>query len=201
VVVIEALDLLGRARESAVVQAAALGPVPSDRLAVLARHAGYPNFAAYGAFDADSLVGYVYGARCEAGQWWFDQISPALRHAGHGAWLVDAHAVTELHVLPSHQGRGIGFGLIQRLLGEVAAPRVLLSTYDNESAARRFYRRLGFVELVGGFRFEVTPQPFALLGSVLPLPALTGQIGPAAVSKSGNAALDRPTLEGQPQRG
>jgi hypothetical protein len=77
--------------------------------------------------------------------------------------------VTELHVLPRYQGTGVGFRLLTTLLAGVAAPTVLLSTYDNESAARAFYRRLGFRDLVTGFRFEVTPQPFALMGAQLPL--------------------------------
>jgi hypothetical protein len=55
------------------------------------------------------------------------------------------------------------------LLSDVPASGVLLSTYDNESVARRFYRRLGFRDLVTGFRFQVTPQPFALMGAALPL--------------------------------
>jgi GNAT superfamily N-acetyltransferase len=169
VVVIEVLDLLATAGQSAAVQAAALGPVPSDRFSVLARHLGYPGFAAFGAFEGNALVGFAYGARCAPGQWWFDQISPTLVANGHGAWLSDSHAVTELHVLPRHQGSGVGFGLLTTLLSDVRASGVLLSTYDNESAARRFYRRLGFRDLVTGFRFEVTPQPFALMGALLPL--------------------------------
>jgi ribosomal protein S18 acetylase RimI-like enzyme len=169
VVVIEVLDLLATASQSAAVQAAALGPVPSDRFAVLARHIGYPDFAAFGAFDGPTLVGFAYGSRCVPGQWWFDQISPALVANGHSAWLPDAHAVTELHVLPRYQGTGVGFRLLTTLLAGVTAPATLLSTYDNESAARRFYRRLGFRDLATGFRFEVTPQPFALMGARLPL--------------------------------
>jgi len=178
VVVIEALDLLGWAAESGAVQAAALGPVPSDRLTVLARHAAYPDFAAYGAFDGGELVGYTYGARCRPGQWWFDQIAPALAEAGHGAWLDEPQAVTELHVLPGYQRRGIGFGLLTRLLADSRAPMVLLSTYDTESPARRFYRRVGFVNLVSSFRFDLTSQPFALMGATLPL-AAAGRRDPA----------------------
>jgi GNAT superfamily N-acetyltransferase len=169
VVALEVLDLLATASQSAAVQAAALGPVPSDRFSVLTRHIGYPEFAAFGAFHDRVLVGFAYGARCAPGQWWFDQISPTLVANGHRAWLSDSHAVTELHVLPRHQGTGVGFRLLTALLSDVGAARVLLSTYDNESAARRFYRRLGFRDLVTGFRFQVTPQPFALMGATLPL--------------------------------
>jgi len=173
VIVIEPLDLLGRAAESGAVQESALGPLPPDRYAVLTRHAGYPGFVAYGAFDAGRLVGYTYGTDCFEGQWWFDQVRRALIAGGHGSWVEDAHAVTELHVLPGYQGRGIGYGLLTRLLASTELPIALLSTYDLVSAARRLYRQVGFQDLVTGFRFGVTAQPFALMGAHLPL-----RIGP-----------------------
>jgi GNAT superfamily N-acetyltransferase len=173
VVLIEPIDLLATASDSAAVQAAALGPVPSDRFAVLTRHVRYPDFAAFGALDCGRLVGFAYGAQCVPGQWWFDQISRGLSATGHGAWLPDAYAVTELHVLPSHHGAGVGFRLLTTLLARTPASVALLSTYDTESPARVFYRRLGFRDLVTRFRFDVTPQPFALMGAVLPLAAVS----------------------------
>lgn len=174
-IVIEPVDLLGRAAETGAVQEAALGPLPPDRFAVLARHAGYPGFVAFGAFDAGRMVGYTYGTDCVEGQWWFDQVRRALLAAGHSTWVDDAHAVTELHVLPGYQGRGVGYGLLTRLLGVTGRPIALLSTYDLASAARRLYRQVGFRDLVTGFRFGVTPQPFALMGAHLPL-----RIGPGS---------------------
>lgn len=166
---IEPLDLLGTAAQTGAVQAAALGPLPRDRFAVLARHSGYPGFAAYGAFVDGGLVGYCYGTDCVSGQWWFDQIRAGLCAAGHEAWTVDAHAVTELHVLPMHQGRGYGYALLRRLLSGTDRSLALLSTYDTPSAARNLYRRCGFVDLVTDFRFGLTAQPFALMGARLPL--------------------------------
>ncbi|MGQ0845537.1 MAG: GNAT family N-acetyltransferase [Sporichthyaceae bacterium] len=166
---IEPLDLLATAAESGAVQAAALGPLPRDRFAVLARHASYPGFTAWGAYEGARLVGYCYGTDCVPGQWWFDQIRAGLRSTGHEAWTLDAHAVTELHVLPSHQGRGLGFGLLSRLLAGTDLPIALLSTYDVPTPARTLYRRCGFVDLVRDFRFGLTAQPFALMGARLPL--------------------------------
>ncbi|MGQ0468081.1 MAG: GNAT family N-acetyltransferase [Sporichthyaceae bacterium] len=166
---IEPLDLLATAAASGAVQAAALGPLPRDRFAVLARHASYPGFAAFGAYAGDRLVGYCYGTDCHPGQWWFDQIRSGLCNAGHRPWTVDAHAVTELHVLPAYQGRGYGFALLQRLLAGTALPIALLSTYDTASPARALYRRCGFVDLVVDFRFGLTAQPFSLMGARLPL--------------------------------
>jgi GNAT superfamily N-acetyltransferase len=166
---IEPLDLLGTAAQSGAIQAAALGPLPRDRFAVLARHASYPGFTAWGAYDGDRLVGYCYGTDCVEGQWWFDQIRVGLCAAGHAQWTVDAHAVTELHVLPTHQGRGYGYALLRRLLTGTDRPIALLSTYDMPSAARTLYRRCGFHDLVTDFRFGMTAQPFALMGARLPL--------------------------------
>ena len=166
---IEPLDLMGTAAETGAVQAAALGPLPRDRFAVLARHSSYPGFAAYGAFVSGRLVGYCYGTDCVGGQWWFDQIRVGLCKAGHEEWTVDAHAVTELHVLPMHQGRGYGYALLRRLLSGTQRRVALLSTYDTPSPARTLYRRCGFVDLVADFRFGLTAQPFALMGARLPL--------------------------------
>jgi ribosomal protein S18 acetylase RimI-like enzyme len=167
------LDLLERAEDAAAVQTRALGPVPGDRSLVFARHVRYPGFRAFGAFaplPGQPLVGFAYGAECERGQWWFDQIRMAIVAAGHGALLDGAYAVTELHVLPAYQGRGLGLALLRRLLDGLEHPHVVLSTYDAESRARALYRGLGFSDLVTGFRFPVQAQPYALMAAPLPLP-------------------------------
>lgn len=168
-VLIGELDLVRRAAEAAEVQSAALGPLAADRSLVFARHAAYPGFRAFGAFDDDTLVGFAYGVACRRGQWWFDQIGPALASAGHARVLVDAYAVTELHVLPAYQGRGLGLELLTRLLDRVPHPRVVLSTYDADSRARALYRGVGFADLVTDFRFPVQDQPYALMAANLPL--------------------------------
>lgn len=182
---IEPLDLLATAAQTGAVQAAALGPLPRDRFAVLSRHTEYPGFAAYGAFVDGRLVGYCYGSECAPRQWWFDQIHAGLCAAGHAAWTVDAYAVTELHVLPAHQGHGHGFALLQRLLSGTHRSIALLSTYDLTSAARGLYRRCGFVDLVTDFRFGITTQPFSLMGARLPL-RLGAEQGPDSSSQRGD---------------
>lgn len=172
------LDLLDRAAEAAAVQTAALGPVPGDRSVVFARHVCYPGYRAFGAYTGDELVGFAYGAECRRGQWWFDQIRPALVQAGYGERLLGAYAVTELHVLPDYQGHGIGFRLMGTLLAGLPYREVVLSTYDTESRARALYRALGFADLVTGFRFPVQAQPYALMVAALPLRILPRTIGP-----------------------
>lgn len=180
-VVIGELDLVARAAEAAGVQAAALGPVAADRSLVFVRHASYPGFRAFGAFSDDTLVGFAYGLACRRGQWWYDQISPALVSAGHGQSLVDAYAVTELHVLPDFQGRGLGLALLTRLLDGVPHPRVVLSTYDSDSRARALYRGMGFADLVTDFRFPVQDQPYALMAAHLPLRRISADSGAGSV--------------------
>ncbi len=89
--------------------------------------------------------------------------------AGQEQWLDGAFAVTELHVLPEYQGRGIGRELLTRLVDGVPHPSALLSTYDTESRARALYRHLGFIDLVTGFLFPMQVQQYALMGARLPL--------------------------------
>jgi ribosomal protein S18 acetylase RimI-like enzyme len=168
-VAIRRFDLVSRVDDAVAVQDAALGPVAPDRASVFRRHASYRGFRAFGAFDENRLVGFGYGTVCETGQWWYDQIRPPLVRAGHGRWLDDAYAVTELHVLPEYQGRGIGRELLTRLLHGLPHRSALLSTYDIDSRARTLYRHLGFVDLVTGFRFPMQEQPYALMGAWLPL--------------------------------
>jgi len=167
--VVRDFDLVSSADEAARIQSRALDPVSPDRALVYARHATYPGFRAFGAFDGDRLVGFGYGTQTLPGQWWHDQIQPALVAAGHAGWLVDAYAVTELHLLPEYQGQGLGRALLTRLLRDVPHRRAVLSTYDLDSRARTLYRRVGFVDLVTGFRFGGQPQPYALMGATLPL--------------------------------
>jgi ribosomal protein S18 acetylase RimI-like enzyme len=178
-VTIAPLDLRARAIDAAAVQSAALGPVSPDRIAVYARHASHPGFRAFGAFEGAGLVGFAYGASCRPGQWWFDQIRSPLHAAGYGAWIDDAYAVTELHVLPAYHGRGLGLELLTRLLGGVENPTTLLSTYDHDTRARRLYRGLGFADLITGFRFGASPQGYALMAAPLPLPVRDAAADPA----------------------
>ena len=170
VITIAPLDLRSRAPDAAAVQSAALGPVSPDRVAVYARHASHPGFRAFGAFEDTTLIGFVYGASCRTGQWWFDQISPSLHAAGYGRWIADPYAVTELHVRPEYHGRGLGLALLTRLLADVPNPSALLSTYEGDTRARRLYAALGFVDLITGFRFGTSPQGYALMAAPLPLP-------------------------------
>lgn len=58
-----------------------------------------------------------------------------------------AGAVYDLVIDPSCRGRGIGRALLERVIAELAtrgAPRVVLSTAEQNSAAQRLFERAGF---------------------------------------------------------
>ncbi len=124
-----------------------------------------------GAFDGERLVGITYGYRGEAGQWWHDEVRrglTAVDPAAAARWLDDYFELTELHVHPDAQGRGIGRAILHRLLSSVDLPRVLLSTPEGPTRALRLYHGLGFTDLLRHYRFAGDPRPFAVLGRDLP---------------------------------
>lgn len=130
--------------------------------------------------DETAIIGFGYGYQGRRGQWWYDEVRRGLTQPSSGSradaappgtsWLADFFELTELHVLPAHQGAGIGEELLRRLLAPVPAAAVLLSTPEGTSRAWRLYRRLGFVDVLRDFRFTGDGRPFAVLGRRLPLP-------------------------------
>ncbi|HEX3786812.1 MAG TPA: GNAT family N-acetyltransferase [Pseudonocardiaceae bacterium] len=126
------------------------------------------------ALDADDrLLGISYGYRGAAGQWWHEQVRRGLL-TGFGTaaverWTTNYFELTELHVRPDAQGRGLGEGLLRRLLAGVDADATLLSTPEGPSRAWQLYRRVGFVDVLRDYLFTGDPRPFAVLGRTLPL--------------------------------
>lgn len=124
------------------------------------------------AFDADVLIGIGYGYRGAPGQWWHDEVHRGLRVIDPAAArreLADYFELTELHVHPDAQGRGIGTALLTELLSRVDAPRALLSTPEGPTRAWRLYRRFGFTDLLRHYHFTGDSRDFAVLGRALPL--------------------------------
>jgi GNAT superfamily N-acetyltransferase len=165
------------------VYAAAMRP-PADMLpgrrSIMIGHAIYPGFRALTAAENGSgeTVGFGYGFRGAAGQWWHDVVARAMTYA-HGAavaraWLNDSFEVAELHVVPGYQGRGIGAGLLLQLTSGRPERTAVLSTRDADSRARRLYREVGFTDLLTGFTFfPGGDPPYAVMGAELPLRART----------------------------
>lgn len=123
------------------------------------------------------LLGVAYGYPGAPGQWWQQQVVLGMQRGGSPpqeiARLMDSYfELTELHIHPRAQGRGLGEALARRLLAGRAEKNVLLSTPENNgepNRAWRLYRRLGFTDVIRRYHFAGDPREFAILGRELPL--------------------------------
>ncbi|QEV20577.1 GNAT family N-acetyltransferase [Streptomyces alboniger] len=173
-VVIGPLDLAARVDEALDVQAHAFG-LSDDEVAVrrqiVLRHLTYPGARSFGATTPeDRLVGFVYGMPNDRRHWWSTVVEPYLRGRQLDGWLDDSFVITELHVHPGHQNRGIGRTLITTITEGVAEPRSILSAIDVETPARGLYRSLGYTDLARRVLFPSAAMPYAVMGAPLPLP-------------------------------
>ena len=124
-----------------------------------------------------ALLGIAYGYCGAPDQWWQQQVVAGLHRVGedstHIAELMTSYfELTELHIHPRAQGRGLGEALARRLLADRVESHVLLSTPEINGEANRawrLYRRLGFTDVIRGYHFAGDPRAFAILGRALPL--------------------------------
>lgn len=123
------------------------------------------------------IAGFSYGYRGAIGQWWFNEVARGLGNVAD-PWLLDYFELTELHVRPSQQGRGIGEALLRALVAPAPNRAVLLSTPEGENRAWRLYRRLHFENVLRTFLFSGDGRPFAVLGRSLPLDAAPSDAPP-----------------------
>ncbi|MGV0626644.1 GNAT family N-acetyltransferase [Mycolicibacter minnesotensis] len=127
--------------------------------------------------DAE-LLGVAYGYCGAPDQWWQQQVVLGLQRRNLpepdiARLMTSYFELTELHVVPSAQGSGLGEALARRLLSGRPEANVLLSTPETSGEANRawrLYRRLGFTDVMRGHHFTGDPRPFAILGRPLPLP-------------------------------
>jgi ribosomal protein S18 acetylase RimI-like enzyme len=177
-VVVAPLDLAPHVDEELAVQAVAFGLTDDEisvRRQIVLRHCAYPGARAFGALRNDGkLVGFVYGMPNDRAHWWSTVVEPYLRAQGHQGWLDDSFVITELHVLPAYQHRGIGRALITALTDTATEPRSILSAIDTDSPARALYRSLGYQDLARRVQFPSAPRPYAVMGAPLPLRRLDG---------------------------
>lgn len=123
------------------------------------------------------LLGVAYGYCGAPDQWWQQQVVAGLQRSGYpdpeiAKLMASYFELTELHISPRAQGRGLGEALVRRLLSERAEANVLLSTPETNGEANRawrLYRRLGFNDVIRGYHFTGDPRAFAILGRPLPL--------------------------------
>ncbi len=129
------------------------------------------------ALDGAELLGVAYGYSGAPDQWWQQQVVHGLRRTGSDQdrvdrLLSDYFELTELHIHPRAQGRGLGEALARRLLAGRSEAHVLLSTPEINGEANRawrLYRRLGFGDVIRDYYFAGDPRAFAILGRSLPL--------------------------------
>jgi ribosomal protein S18 acetylase RimI-like enzyme len=123
------------------------------------------------------LLGVAYGYCGAPDQWWQQQVVAGLQRSGYpdpeiATLMTSYFELTELHIAPRAQGRGLGEALARRLLSERGEANVLLSTPESNGEANRawrLYRRLGFNDVIRGYHFTGDPRAFAILGRQLPL--------------------------------
>jgi ribosomal protein S18 acetylase RimI-like enzyme len=174
---VEAIDARGfrvLATDAASIYGAAMHRSPEvvvQRRDLIAVHVSYPGFVAAGAFDDATvparLIGFGYGYRGAAGQWWHDIVASALGRANANRWLRDGFELAELHVRPDHQGQGWGRVLLTDVLAAARTAQLahaVLSTPDADSPARALYRSYGFIDLREKFRFPGSPEAYAIMG-------------------------------------
>jgi ribosomal protein S18 acetylase RimI-like enzyme len=167
------LDLAARVDEALAVQAVAFGLGQDEidvRRHIVLRHLDHPHARALGATTPEGrLVGFVYGLPNDRAHWWSTVVEPYLRDTGCDHWLDDSFVITELHVHPGFQQRGIGRSLITTITDAVHQPRSILSAIDTESPARALYRALGYTDLARQVHFPSAPRPYVVMGAPLPL--------------------------------
>jgi ribosomal protein S18 acetylase RimI-like enzyme len=157
-----------------------------NRASMWLEHSARPGWKAVAVVESDGisaaladapLLGVAYGYSGAPDQWWQQQVLQGLRRGGIADAEIDRlmtsyFELTELHILPEAQGRGLGEALARRLLAGRPERNVLLSTPEirgEGNRAWRLYRRLGFTDVVRGYHFAGDPRPFAVLGRPLPL--------------------------------
>lgn len=174
--------LTGRIDEALRVYVDAMGYPPSTarhRRSLWLDHTRRPGWRGVAWIDdTDRLLGVAYGYTGAPGQWWWEEVRRGLqgrgaRTGGIPPWLQDYFELTELHVRPDAQARGLGEALLRALLDGASGARVLLSTPEHEphppSRAWLLYRRTGFRDVLRRHRFTGDARPFAVLGRELPL--------------------------------
>ncbi|MGI8668041.1 MAG: GNAT family N-acetyltransferase [Jatrophihabitans sp.] len=178
IVNIPAGEIRERLAEAMAIYVAAMGyPAMSgsQRGVHVLRHAELDSFRCRAALDSrGTMLAFGYGYTSLPGQWWHDLVRRAVTRDAE-RWLSSAFELSELHVAPLMQGRGLGDRVLRSLADGLPHRTMLLSTPEGENRAWRLYRRLGFVDLARDHLFPGDHRPFGVLGAQLPFtpPELT----------------------------
>ena len=116
------------------------GPEMAERFAGwLREEVRRPGFDLVAAVQGGQPVGFAYGYRMPAGQWWRRTDRPAPEEVK----AAEKFAVMEWAVLPDHRGKGVGRHLMNELLRNRPEPWLTL-TVNPAAAARTIYQRWGW---------------------------------------------------------
>jgi GNAT superfamily N-acetyltransferase len=135
-----------------------------QRREIMTSHVGRSGFVAVVATAGGELVGFGYGYRGRSGDWWHDVVAGGLGRDRAREWLTSSFELAELHVHPTHHGRGIGRRILTDVLARADGTTTVLSTHDRESPARQLYRSVGFVDLLTGFVFPGSTEVYVVMG-------------------------------------
>jgi ribosomal protein S18 acetylase RimI-like enzyme len=171
---IDVLDAAGfepHLRTAAHIYGAAMRRGPEmvvQRCEIMQTHLARRGFLAVVALDeGGEPIGFGYGYRGRRGEWWHDIVAGAMGRELAERWMADAFELAELHVLPEHQGNGLGRRVLDEVVSRAGGSTVVLSTHDRESPARALYRSSGFVDLCGGLVFPGSTEVYAIMGKDL----------------------------------
>lgn len=136
---------------------------------------GFHSIAAFAiAPQTTRLAGIAYGSTGQPHDWWARHVRAGLAATGQDAqWLENYFELSEIHVAPQFQGRGVGHQLLEQLESLVRTPAILLSTPEvagEHNAAFHLYRAHGYKDVLRHYTFPGDHRPFAILGKKLTQP-------------------------------
>ncbi|KAB1502492.1 GNAT family N-acetyltransferase [Corynebacterium sp. 320] len=117
------------------------------------------------------VAGVAYCFKGTPDSWWYQQVARGLSAHSHSPEAVakelsDYAELSEIHVRPTAQHRGIGEALLHDVLTRTPQDTVMLSTPEvpqEDNAAWKLYRKLGFQDVLRDFYFPSDPRPFGIL--------------------------------------
>lgn len=150
-------DLLDRAAELAGIHQLAFAE--SDDRAARYRDTEIPEMATWSGLACviaemgDQAVGFAIGHDAAARQPWLRNVMAAVSGTPVQPWLPDAWYLADIAVLPGWQRGGIGRHMHNALLDLTTDRQRVLITYHGDHPAKRFYRRLGWIEILPDLEF------------------------------------------------